>query len=77
MTQQQILLKYLQHLQPKVEQAIEVLVQFEELIDLVEALETVAPLDSLLSEEYQVVTEQAKKAEWVAERVAQLKRELD
>jgi hypothetical protein len=53
------------------------LVQFEELIDLAEALETVAPLDSLLSEEYQVVTEQAKKAEWVAERVAQLKRELD
>jgi hypothetical protein len=77
MTQQQILLKYLQHLQPKVEQAIEVLVQFEELIDLAEALETVAPLDSLLSEEYQVVTEQAKKAEWVAERIAQLKRELD
>jgi hypothetical protein len=77
MTQQQVLLKYLQSLRPKVQQAVEVLVQFEELIDLAEALETVAPLDSLMSEEYQIVTDQTKKAEWVAERIAQLVKELE
>jgi hypothetical protein len=77
MTQQQVLLKYLQHLLPEVQRSLGVLAQVEELIELAEALETVTPLDSLLSEEYQAVTDQTKKAEWVAERLAQLAREMD
>ena len=77
MTQQQVLLKYLQHLLPEVQKSVEVLVQVEELIELAEALETVTPLDSLLGEEYQTVTDQTKKAEWVAERIARLAQELE
>jgi hypothetical protein len=77
MNQQQVLLKYLQHLLPEVQKSLEVLAQLEELIELAEALETVTPLDSLLSEEYQSVTEKEKKAQWVAERLAQLAREMD
>jgi|DEB0MinimDraft_6_1074348.scaffolds.fasta_scaffold186561_2 hypothetical protein len=76
MTQQQVLLKYLQHLLPEVQRSLGVLAQVEELIELAEALETVVPLDSLLSEEYQAVTDQTKKAEWVAERIARLAQEL-
>lgn len=77
MTQQQVLLKYLQHLLPEVQRSLGVLAQVEELIELAEALETVVPLDSLLSEEYQAVTDQTKKAEWVAERIARLAQELE
>ena len=76
MTQQQVLLKYLQHLLPEVQRSLGVLAQVEELIELAEALEKVVPLDSLLSEEYQAVTDQTKKAEWVAERIARLAQEL-
>lgn len=76
MTQQQVLLKYLQHLLPEVQRSLGVLAQVEELIELAEALETVTPLDSLLGEEYQTVTDQTKKAEWVAERIARLAQEL-
>ena len=57
---------------PKVEEAIETLVQVEEVIELVKALETVQPLDSILSEEYQTFNDQTKKAEWVAESIAHL-----
>jgi hypothetical protein len=72
MTPQQVILKHLQRMLPKVEEAIETLVQVEEVIELVKALETVQPLDSILSEEYQTFNDQTKKAEWVAESIAHL-----
>lgn len=61
---------------PEVQQATEVFVELEELVELVKALETVEPIDSILSEEYQTVTDQTKKAEWVAEALAQLEQDL-
>jgi hypothetical protein len=72
MTPQQIILKHLQKLQPKINEAFAALEAVEQLIDLADALESVSPLDSLLSEEYQVFTDQTKKAEWVAERLTHL-----
>jgi hypothetical protein len=72
MTPQQVILKHLQRMLPKVEEAIETLVQIEEVIEIINALETVQPLDSILSEEYQIFTDQTKKAEWVAESIAHL-----
>lgn len=77
MTPQQIILKHLQRLQPKINEAFAALKAVEQLIDLANAVENVTPLDSLLSEEYQVLTDQTKKAEWVAERLAHLTKELE
>ena len=72
MTPQQVILKHLQKLLPKIQEATDTFVQIEELIELVKALSEVQPIDSLLSEEYQTFTEQTKKAEWVAESIAHL-----
>ena len=77
MTPQQVILKHLQRLQPKINEAFAALEAVEQLIDLADAIENVTPLDSLLSEEYQVFTDQTKKAEWVAERLAHLTEELE
>lgn len=76
MTPHQIILKRFQQMLPQIQQATEVFVELEELVELVTALETVEPIDSILSEEYQTVTDQTKKAEWVAEKIAQLKEGL-
>jgi hypothetical protein len=77
MTPQQVILKHLQRLQPKINEAFAALEAVEQLIDLADALENVTPLDSLLEGEYQIFTDQTKKAEWVAERLAALTKELD
>ena len=76
MTPHQIILKRFQQMLPQIQQATEVFVELEELVELTKALSTVQPIDSILSEEYQTVTDQTKKAEWVAEALAQLEQDL-
>ena len=77
MTPQQVILKHLQRLQPKINEAFAALEAVEQLIDLADAIESVTPLDSLLEGEYQIFNDQTKKAEWVAERLAALTKYLD
>ena len=76
MTPHQIILKRFEQMLPQIQQATEVFVELEELVELTKALSTVQPIDSILSEEYQTVTDQTKKAEWVAEALAQLEQDL-
>lgn len=72
MTPQQVILKNLQRLLPKIQDAADLLIEIEELIQLSKEVESVEPIDSILSEEYQTITDQTKKAEWVAESLARL-----
>ena len=77
MTPQQIILKRLEQLLPDIQKATDLFVEVEEIIELAKEVSIVEPIDSILSEEYQTLTDQTKKAEWVAEKLAELSRELE
>jgi len=77
MTPQQVILKRLEQLLPDIQKATDLFVEVEEIIELAKEVSIVEPIDSILSEEYQTLTDQTKKAEWVAEKLAELSRELE
>jgi hypothetical protein len=77
MTPQQTILKRLEQLLPNIKKATDLFVEVEEIIELSRQVNLVEPIDSILSEEYQTFNDQTKRAEWVAEKLAELTRELE
>lgn len=77
MTPQHVILKRLEQLLPDIQKATDLFVEVEEIIELAKQVSIVEPIDSILSEEYQTLTDQTKRAEWVAEKLAELSRELE
>ena len=76
MTNQQLLLKYLEHLEVEVRSAVKTLEKVQGLARLALELDQLEPLDFLLAEEYQTVTEKEKKAQVLAQELAKMKSEL-
>ena len=76
MTNQQLLLKYLEHLDMEVQTALKTLQKVQGLARLALELDQLEPLDSLLAAEYQSVTEKEKKAQVLAQELAKMKSEL-
>ena len=76
MTNQQLLLKYLEHLEGEMTQALKTLIKLQGLARVALELEVLEPLDMMLDKEYQTVTEKEKKAQELAQRLAQMKIEL-
>ena len=76
MTNQQLLLKYLEHLEVEVERALKTLQKVQGLARLALDLEQLEPLEILMAEEYQSVTEKEKKAQALAQELAKMKSEL-
>ena len=76
MTNQQLLLKYLEHLESEMAQALRTLVKLQGLARLALELERLEPLEMLMAEEYQSVTEKEKKAQELAQELAKMKSEL-
>ena len=76
MTNQQLLLKYLEHLEVEVERALKTLQKVQGLARLALDLEQLEPLEILMAEEYQTVTEKEKKAQALAQELAKMKSEL-
>ena len=76
MTNQQLLLKYLEHLEVEVERALKTLQKVQGLARLALDLEQLEPLEMLMAEEYQTVTEKEKKAQALAQELAKMKSEL-
>ena len=76
MTNQQLLLKYLEHLEVEVRSAVKTLEKVQGLARLALELDQLEPLDFLLAEEYQTVTEKEKKAQALAQDLAKMKSEL-
>lgn len=72
MTPQQQLLNYLQYRKPNIEKAVATLQDVLEVVELAEKLGKVKPLNEQLSDEYQVVTEVTKDAEYLEERLSQI-----
>jgi hypothetical protein len=77
MTPQQVILKRLEQMLPDIQKATDLFVEVEEIIQLSRQVSLVEPIDSILSEEYQTFTDQTKRAEWVAESLAELTRQLE
>jgi hypothetical protein len=77
MTPQQVILKRLQQLLPEIQKATDLFVEVEEIIQLSIQVDSVEPIDSILAEEYQTFNDQTKRAEWVAESLAELTRQLE
>ena len=77
MTPQQVILKRLEQLLPDIQKATDLFVEVEEIIELSKEVNLVQPIDSILSEEYQTFTDQTKRAAWIAEKLAELSRELE
>jgi hypothetical protein len=76
MTNQQLLLKYLEHLEVEVERALRTLQKVQGLARLALELEQLEPLEMLMAAEYQTVTEKEKKAQVLAQELAKMKSEL-
>lgn len=72
MTPQQVLLDYLQYRKPVIEKAILALQDVLEVAELAEKLNKIKPLNEQLSDEYQVITEATKDAEYLEERLSQI-----
>ena len=76
MTNQQLLLKYLEHLEGEMGQALKTLIKLQGLARLALELDQLEPLEMLMAEEYQTVTEKEKKAQELAHRLSVMKTEL-
>jgi hypothetical protein len=76
MTNQQLLLKYLEHLESEVQRALVTLQKVQGLARLALELEQLEPLEILMAAEYQSVTEKEKKAQVLAQELAKMKSEL-
>ena len=76
MTNQQLLLKYLEHLEGEMAQALKTLVKLQGLARMALELEVLEPLDMMLDKEYQSVTEKEKKAVELQQRLSLMKTEL-
>ena len=76
MTNQQLLLKYLEHLESEMGQALKTLIKLQGLARMALELEQLEPLELLMEEEYQTVTEKEKKAQELAHRLSVMKTEL-
>ena len=76
MTNQQLLLKYLEHLETEMGQALKTLIKLQGLARLALELEQVEPIDMMLDKEYTSVTEKEKKAQEIQHRLAIMKQEL-
>ena len=76
MTNQQLLLKYLEHLETEMGQALKTLIKLQGLARMALDLEQLEPLEMLMAEEYQSVTEKEKKAQELAHRLSVMKTEL-
>jgi len=76
MTNQQLLLKYLEHLETEMAQALKTLIKLQGLARMALELEQLEPLEMLMSEEYQSLTEKEKKAQELAHRLSLMKTEL-
>jgi hypothetical protein len=73
MTPQQILLDYIQYRKQNIDKAIAILQDISEVAELARLLGKVKPLNDQLSDEYQVITEATKNAEYLEERLSQIK----
>lgn len=73
MTPQQILLDYIQYRKQNIDKAIAILQDISEVAELARLLGKVKPLNDQLSDEYQVITEATKDAEYLEERLSQIK----
>ena len=76
MTNQQLLLKYLEHLESEMGQALKTLLRLQGLARLALELDQLEPLELLMEKEYQTVTEKEKKAQELAHRLSVMKMEL-
>ena len=76
MTNQQLLLKYLEHLEGEMAQALKTLIKLQGLARMALELEQLEPLEILMAAEYQSVTEKEKKAQVLAQELAKMKSEL-
>jgi hypothetical protein len=76
MTNQQLLLKYLEHLESEMGQALKTLLRLQGLARLALELDQLEPLELLMDKEYQTVTEKEKKAQELAHRLSVMKMEL-
>jgi hypothetical protein len=76
MTNQQLLLKYLEHLETEMGQALKTLIKLQGLARLALELDQLEPLELLMEKEYQTVTEKEKKAQELAHRLSVMKMEL-
>ena len=76
MTNQQLLLKYLEHLETEMGQALKTLIKLQGLARMALELEQLEPLELLMEKEYQTVTEKEKKAQELAHRLSVMKTEL-
>ena len=76
MTNQQLLLRYLEHLESEMGQALKTLLKLQGLARLALELEQLEPLDLMMEKEYQTVTEKEKKAQELAHRLSVMKIEL-
>ena len=76
MTNQQLLLKYLEHLETEMGQALKTLIKLQGLARMALELEQLEPLELLMEKEYQTVTEKEKKAQELAHRLSVMKMEL-
>jgi hypothetical protein len=75
-TNQQLLLKYLEHLEGEMAQALKTLIKLQGLARMALELEQLEPLEILMEKEYQTVTEKEKKAQALAQELAKMKSEL-
>jgi hypothetical protein len=75
-TNQQLLLRYLEHLESEMGQALKTLLKLQGLARLALELEQLEPLDLMMEKEYQTVTEKEKKAQELAHRLSVMKIEL-
>ena len=76
MTNQQLLLKYLEHLESEMGQALKTLIKLQGLARMALELDQLEPLELLMEKEYQTVTEKEKKAQELAHRLSVMKMEL-
>ena len=76
MTNQQLLLKYLEHLETEMGQALKTLIKLQGLARMALELDQLEPLELLMEKEYQTVTEKEKKAQELAHRLSVMKMEL-
>jgi hypothetical protein len=75
-TNQQLLLKYLEHLESEMGQALKTLIKLQGLARMALELDQLEPLELLMEKEYQTVTEKEKKAQELAHRLSVMKMEL-
>lgn len=76
MTNQQLLLKYLEHLETEMGQALKTLIKLQGLARLALELEQIEPIDMMLDKEYQSITEKEKRAQEIQHRLSLMKQEL-